>query len=235
MIESVKAAVRRWLGLVFQKMHMSLSALGQRLGWEWLTYNPLVIMSFERAARRNAPKFADAVLLEFPNLHSLADVGCGTGNFAAEFKKRGLTVIGCEYNRSARARARRKSVEAIDFDLSHLSQKLPGTPYDIAISLEVGEHVPPDLADALVVYLASTSDVIVFTAAQPGQGGHGHVNEQPLTYWDAKFRAHGLVIDQSATARIAQHLRELEAFPYLSDNLLVLRQTRTQTGFSSAP
>lgn len=232
---TAKATARRWLGLAFQKAHLSLSAFGQLLRWQWLIYNPLVILSFERAARTNAPKFADAVLAEFPNLCSLADVGCGTGNFAAEFQRRGLRVVGCEYANRARGRARRNGIEVFEFDLSRQVQTPLGSGYDLAICLEVAEHVPQYLADELVKYLVSTSNLVVFTAAQPGQGGHGHVNEQPQSYWSAKFFTQGFYVDEMATARIVNRLRELNAFWYLSENLLVFRRSALPSGLHPSP
>ena len=153
------------------------------------------------------PKFADAVLREFPAVESLADVGCGSGGFAAEFQGRGLRVMGCEYSEAARRCAGRKGLEVLPFDLSDNPSPLPGQPYDLVATLEVAEHVPPELADALVGYLCAMGNLIIFTAAQPGQGGHGHVNEQPKTYWMEKFARAGFHVDQQATERIEQ-LRE---------------------------
>lgn len=63
--------------------------------------------------------------------------------------------------------------------------------FDLSLCIETGEHLPPDRADYLVNLLASCSNVCFFSAAQPGQGGTMHLNEQPKSYWLDKFRAHG--------------------------------------------
>ena len=48
--------------------------------------------------------------------------------------------------------------------------------YDLVLSLEVAEHMPPEHIDKLAESLAAaTSKYLVFTAARPGQGGTGHV------------------------------------------------------------
>ena len=63
--------------------------------------------------------------------------------------------------------------------------------FDLSLCIETGEHLPPDRADYLVNLLAACSDVCFFSAAQPGQGGTMHLNEQPKAYWLDKFKALG--------------------------------------------
>ena len=63
--------------------------------------------------------------------------------------------------------------------------------YDIAISMEVAEHLKPEFADIFVENIVSVSHRVLFSAAHPGQGGDGHVNEQPKEYWIDKFKNHG--------------------------------------------
>src|SRR5262249_29925606 len=61
---------------------------------------------------------------------------------------------------------------------------------DLAISLEVAEHLPEDAAETFVRSLTRTSSVILFSAAIPHQGGEQHLNEQWPDYWAAKFARH---------------------------------------------
>ena len=63
--------------------------------------------------------------------------------------------------------------------------------FDLAISMEVAEHLREESADTFVGSLCSASDVILFSAAHPGQGGDNHLNEQPMEYWQEKFSARG--------------------------------------------
>jgi 2-polyprenyl-3-methyl-5-hydroxy-6-metoxy-1,4-benzoquinol methylase len=167
----------------------------------------------------------EAVLREYPGLGSIADVGCGQGIYAAEFQNRGIRVVGCEYAESGRRASRRRGVEVYPFDLSQPQDALPGVPYDAAVTIEVGEHIPQHLAHSFVAYLTSTSNLVIFTAAAPGQGGHGHINEQPKSYWVAMFRSAGFDWDARATDRVGETLRSLDAFHILYDNLLILRRT----------
>jgi hypothetical protein len=62
-----------------------------------------------------------------------------------------------------------------------------GRKYDLVICLEVAEHLPDSASDLLVETLTKHGDVIIFSAAIPGQGGQNHVNEQWTSYWQNKF------------------------------------------------
>src|SRR5690606_34222821 len=63
--------------------------------------------------------------------------------------------------------------------------------YDMAISLEVAEHLPESAADTFVESLTSHASIILFSAAIPQQGGQYHVNEQWPNYWNEKFKKRG--------------------------------------------
>jgi len=63
--------------------------------------------------------------------------------------------------------------------------------FDLAICLEVAEHLEVDSADTIVETLIGLSDYILFSAAIPGQGGQNHINEQWSQYWVNKFKARG--------------------------------------------
>ena len=63
--------------------------------------------------------------------------------------------------------------------------------FDLAISLEVAEHIPESSAEQFVTTLVSLAPVVLFSAAIPGQGGASHVNEQWQNYWALLFRDKG--------------------------------------------
>ena len=81
----------------------------------------------------------------------------------------------------------------VPLDFRELSRRLGDTEsFDLAISLEVGEHLPVARAASLVSDLCALSDVVLFGAAIPFQGWQrAHVNEQWQSYWAAKFAANG--------------------------------------------
>ncbi len=83
-------------------------------------------------------------------------------------------------------------IPASDFTAHDLAEPLNlDRKFDLVQCLEVAEHVPAEHADTLIGQLVAHSDVILFSAAVPGQGGEFHVNEQPPGYWVERFARQG--------------------------------------------
>lgn len=112
------------------------------------------------------------------------DVGCGEGWWAQTFADHGHEVIGVDGSYVA-------SSPLGDRFLPHdISKPLPGHlagRFDLAVCLEVAEHLPAARAASFVAELCALAPVILFSAAIPGQGGTGHINEQWPDYWVELF------------------------------------------------
>jgi hypothetical protein len=74
--------------------------------------------------------------------------------------------------------------------------------FDLVQSLEVAEHIDGARADVFVESLTRHGDVVLFSAAIPGQGGNGHVNEQWPSYWIGKFADAGFTLYDAIRPRI---------------------------------
>ncbi|HTT80654.1 MAG TPA: class I SAM-dependent methyltransferase [Stellaceae bacterium] len=74
--------------------------------------------------------------------------------------------------------------------------------FDVALCLEVAEHLPPEAAPVLVASLVRHSDLILFSAAAPRQPGQHHVNCQWPEYWQEIFNRHGYTCDDGARWKI---------------------------------
>jgi SAM-dependent methyltransferase len=122
---------------------------------------------------------------------SVIDVGCGEGIWAAVFEAEGVPAVGVDL---AYVRPERRRVDR--FVVCDLREPLPALGrFDLCLSLEVGEHLPAASADTFVAGLAGLADRVLFSAAVPGQGGTGHVNEQPPDYWIERFARAGFGAD----------------------------------------
>jgi SAM-dependent methyltransferase len=116
---------------------------------------------------------------------TVVDVGCGEGWWARTFADLGCDVRGVDGAYATPA-------ATIPFTAHDLEQPLPDLGrYDLAVCLEVAEHLTPGRASSFVGDLCGLADVVLFSAAIPGQGGAGHVNEQPPAYWARQFEACG--------------------------------------------
>jgi hypothetical protein len=122
---------------------------------------------------------------------SVIDVGCGEGIWAAVFEAEGVPAVGVD---GAYVRPERRLVDRyVAWDLR---EPLPALGrYDLAVCLEVAEHLPAASAGTLVADLAGLADRILFSAAVPGQGGTDHINEQPHDYWIERFVRAGFRAD----------------------------------------
>lgn len=123
---------------------------------------------------------------------SVADIGCGVGTWLAEFVRGGVTdVRGYDGGYVDRARLRIDPGLFTAVDL--IAGFNPARRFDLALCLEVGEHLPESAARGLVDTLCSCADIVLFSAAIPLQGGTGHLNERPQSWWCGLFRVRGLL------------------------------------------
>jgi hypothetical protein len=216
MRSQIKALIFRWLVV-------ELPWVGQRRGWDWLTYHPGVFVFFHWVAVKQAPAVARSLDETFPNARSYADVGAGTGVYAARLHSSGRAVAACEHSRVGRWIARAQGVRAVPFGLTREPSALIGA-HDLAFSFEVAEHLPASLARRLVELLLGTAPIVVFNAAQPGQGGQGHVNEQPLSYWVEEFERIGGRLDADGTHALRASLKADGSVNWTADNVQVFRR-----------
>lgn len=63
--------------------------------------------------------------------------------------------------------------------------------FDLAISVEVIEHLSDPAGRRLIARLTGAADVVLFSGAIPYQGGDNHINEQWQSHWAGIFRSHG--------------------------------------------
>ena len=80
--------------------------------------------------------------------------------------------------------------------------------FDLVVSLQVAEHIPFEFADDLVRGMVAMSDNVFFSAAEPGQGGIGHINCQSMEYWTEKFVEKGYVEVPKVIERWRKEIRE---------------------------
>lgn len=153
---------------------------------------------------------------------TVLDVGCGSGALLAAFRDRGIPGVGLEQSPAglAACRARGLTVHAADL----CADVPPQGRFGAVTCLEVAEHLPPARADWLVHFLTAASDVVLFTAATPGQGGTGHLNEQPHEYWIERFAARGCPLDAAATARMRQEWQALGVAWWYARNVMLFRR-----------
>jgi SAM-dependent methyltransferase len=143
-------------------------------------------------ARRSAAAMLDEIEpLTTPN--SVLDVGCGVGSWLAEWRLRGVKdILGIDGTYVDRASLEIPDENFRPTDLSQLFEPFDlGRQFGLVQSLEVAEHLEERNAAPFVASLVRHSDIVLFSAAVPRQGGEHHVNEQWPSYWIGLFAEHG--------------------------------------------
>ncbi|GEM80025.1 class I SAM-dependent methyltransferase [Vibrio superstes] len=127
------------------------------------------------------------VIMQHFVVDSILDVGCGDGTWLKVWQDNHIgDVYGIDGN------------NLTDKDLliprqSLLSMNLCGSfnlkrSFSVAQCLEVAEHIPKKYSSTLIESICKHSDIVIFSAAPPGQGGENHVNEQCYDYWRNIFK-----------------------------------------------
>ena len=141
------------------------------------------------------------LVLEFLLVRSVVDIGCGDGSWLSVFRKLGVDdILGIDGNYVPR------DVLQIPLELFQVVDLTKpfslGRTFDLAISLEVAEHLPAESAPVVVASLTRLAPVVLFSAAVPHQGGTNHLNEQWPQYWADLFARHGFVFCDVIRPRI---------------------------------
>jgi SAM-dependent methyltransferase len=181
-----------------------------------------------RSARAILP-----LVLDLVDVESAVDIGCGVGAWLSVLIELGVNeVFGIDGD----------YVEPKDllipercFTAKDLAKEVRvERAFDLALSLEVAEHLPPERARSFVETLAGLAPVVLFSAAIPGQGGIGHVTERWPDYWAGLFAEHDYAAVDAVRYRIwtnhdvepwyAQNALLFAASSALADSLRLRRE-----------
>lgn len=147
-------------------------------------YDAAFFDEIREGIRRSAENVVPLLVEQLhPTDRSVIDVGCGEGWWGAEFEREGFDVTGIDHH------PHDPVIEIVDHDLEVPLPRLARR--GIALCLEVAEHLSPERGPSFVGDLCKLSDLVVFSAAIPGQGGTDHLNEQWPGYWADLFAKHG--------------------------------------------
>jgi hypothetical protein len=130
------------------------------------------------------------IVLGFAKSSSIVDLGAGNGDWAMSAAALGVErlvrIDGAWVPEDIRNEG------AGSFIACDLEGQLPDLgDFDMAMCLEVLEHVSPQAGKRAVDWLCARAPVVLFSAAIPGQGGTRHVNEQWQSHWAGEFDRHG--------------------------------------------
>ena len=162
---------------------------------------------------------------------SVIDVGCAIGDFVKWFLDHDIDAWGIEGSTAAR----KYSMIPERISYMDMRKKYPRISYplffDLAMSIEVAEHIEPEYARCYAENMTVFSDTLLMTIAGPGQKGHSHVNLQPMNYWETLFAKHNYSRDIETEFQIKERLYEHRHNRWINaicNNLCIFRNDTTK-------
>ena len=171
---------------------------------------------------QNTPQILAAAVFHFYRPKKVVDFGCGCGIYLREFERLGAEVFGVDGSPAAQ---RNLAIDQKKFRLADLTKSVSLLEhYDCAICFEVAEHIPTRVSETLVDNVTRGSDLVVFSSAHKGQGGHDHINEQDPQFWVTLFQKKGFEFLAEDTKKMRKALGDAGAIFWLVDNIAVFRR-----------
>lgn len=151
--------------------------------------NKIPYIHYENIHNRNSAEEIVPYIIELFNPESILDIGCGTGTWLKSAETLGVKkIFGVDGEYINKNQLEISQENFMSYNLQkvlNLNEK-----YSITLCLEVAEHLDEKYSDNLITSLVNHSDIVIFSAALPYQGGQNHVNEQDFGYWIEKFKKH---------------------------------------------
>ena len=164
----------------------------------------LYSQDYHETTGSQAETSADTIVPLIINLiapKSVVDIGCGVGAWLDAFSRHGVEDLRGFDSQTVPAAFLR--IPPDRFTVCDLSSRIAlDRRFDLAVSLEVAEHIPPASAQTFVDTLVGLSDVVFFSAAIPGQAPGHHLNEQWPEYWTQLFETRGYQVVDCLRAKI---------------------------------
>lgn len=152
--------------------------------------------------------------------NKILDLGCGPGIHVWALNDVGLGCTGIDID--ARVDGEKNLIWG---DLLNLDEKHKA---DLVICYEVAEHIDPQYADDVVRSIYNSIEPggkLIFTAAQPGQGGVGHINNRHKTYWMKKFLEIGLVYDDVTREKLIKYCQKGYHMGWFVNNVMIFSKS----------
>jgi len=149
------------------------------------------------------------------------DLGCGPGMYTHALANLGINAQGLDIDQRVDG-----VVQVIRGDLLCLDGQQQA---DLVMCLEVAEHIDPQYSDKIVDSVVKTIQPggrLIWTAAQPGQGGVGHINNRKKEYWLKKFLDRGLIWNLDQQTNLVDYCRMGYHMGWFVNNVLVMYKPR---------
>lgn len=220
---------------MYEEFFQSVLDIHTNKGWyevrEWrdkLTFNSKYYpglpekIDYDQVYNEEKP-FADRLaqwVKMYLNPKEALDLGCGPGIHTYALNENEVPCIGIDIDERVDEKNYLRQESLLDLNGKYTA--------DLVICFEVAEHIDPTYNDEIVnqIYQSMKSgSVLMFTAAQPGQGGVGHINNRHKSYWKNKFEQIGLIYDEQIVKDCVDFCKQGYHMGWFINNLLCFKKT----------
>ena len=175
------------------------------------------IWSMETAIKRHRTDlFLAAAIAKMFKPKLVADIGCGFGFYCRMLKGYGWEVHGYEGTQGVKDVGIYDDILTVDLTKVRYVE----VDYDLAICLEVGEHIPKEYEQTVLDNICRYSRKnLVLSWAIPGQGGAGHHNERDNKYIIDEVVKRGFKFDKGKS----KVLRAASTFKWFKNTIMVFK------------
>lgn len=200
-------------GAKYDKIFRQLGDLDRK---GWYEVDKINFYEIEREEGPFATRLAEWLDEVFESTTAL-DIGCGPGIYVNALQKQGIAAVGIDID--PRIKNKKGIFQESLFDTTRQSE--------LVLCLEVAEHIDNSLSDDVVdsvVHAISPGGILIWSAAQPGQGGVGHINCQPKEFWEDKFLSQGLVRCESLEDTMIKHIKNGYHMGWFIQNAMIFKK-----------
>jgi glycosyltransferase involved in cell wall biosynthesis/SAM-dependent methyltransferase len=154
------------------------------------------------------------------------DIGCGPGTYVDCFQELNVNATG--YDSDARVDGNPHLICKSLFELQETA--------DVVLCMEVAEHIDGCNNQQIVEVMANalqTDGILIWTAAQPGQGGVGHINCQTKDYWADLFASQPLERCPDIENQLVDAMKAGYHMGWFVQNLQVYKKVGAETSIMS--
>jgi glycosyltransferase involved in cell wall biosynthesis len=199
----------------YEKFFQDVKNVHVGKGWYQIGI-PCDYAGIEQEELPQAKRIAKYVAENMP-ARSVIDIGCGPGTYVRALREAGQRAVGYDID------DRIKEKEADGLHCESLFDLKLAEPADLILCLEVAEHIEEEKADDVVASIVrnlAKGGFLFWSAAQPGQGGDGHVNCQPKQYWADKL-GRALIRCPGKEQELLDYVKQDTHMGWLVNNLMV--------------
>lgn len=138
--------------------------------------------------------FAESIAKLGPK--TVLDVGCAMGHLVDALRARGIEAYGIDLSEYAISQVsdQIRPYCAVCSATEELPDHFPQH-FDMVVTIEVMEHIPPENADLAVSHLCKWGDTVLFSSTPDDFEDPTHVNVRPREYWASLFAQNGFYDD----------------------------------------